>query len=153
MGQGSQFQVYLPSQEGIISEKEQNLQPLLGKGELILVIDDEAQICEIIKTTLEIHNLQVIIAKNGIEGISLYANRKDEISMVLTDMMMPVMDGTTTIRTLQRINSQVKIIAMSGLVSTEALARTAGTGVQGFLAKPFTACELLKAVASLLDER
>lgn len=150
-GKGSQFQVYLPSQEGLVYEQEQEPQPLVGKGELILAIDDEAKICEIIKTTLEIHNLQVLTAKDGIEGISIYADHKDEISVVLTDMMMPIMDGETTIRTLQRINPQVKIIAISGLVSTRALARSAGTGVQGFLAKPFTASELLKAVAGILS--
>lgn len=151
-GKGSQFQVYLPSQEGLVYEQEKEPQPLVGQGELILVIDDEAKICEIIKTTLEIYNLQVLTAKDGIEGISVYANHKDEISIVLTDMMMPIMDGETTIRTLQRINPQVKIIATSGLVSTRALAQSAGTGVQAFLAKPFTACELLKAVAGVLSE-
>ena len=152
IGKGSQFQVYLPSQEGILSEKEQKPQLLVGQGELILVIDDEAKICEIIKATLETYNLQVITAKDGIEGISLYATHKNEISIVLTDMVMPIMDGATTIRTLQRINPQVKIIAISGLESTQSLAEAAGTGVQGFLAKPFTACELLKAVARVLSE-
>lgn len=152
LGKGSQFQIYLPSQEGLVSEKKQDLQGLVGKGEVILVIDDEAKICEIIKTTLENYNLQVLTAKDGIEGISVYANHKDDISIVLTDMMMPIMDGATTIRTLQRINPRVKIIATSGLASTETLAKASGTGVQGFLAKPFTAYELVKAIAEVLPE-
>ncbi|MEO0970157.1 MAG: response regulator, partial [Cyanobacteria bacterium J06639_18] len=152
LGKGSQFQIYLPSQEGLVSEKKQDLQGLVGKGEVILVIDDEAKICEIIKTTLENYNLQVLTAKDGIEGISVYAKHKDDISIVLTDMMMPIMDGATTIRTLQRINPRVKIIATSGLASTETLAKASGTGIQGFLAKPFTACELVKAIAEVLPE-
>lgn len=152
VGKGSQFKVYLPSQEGLVYDKEQDPQLLVGKGELILVIDDEAKICEIIKTTLETCNLQVLTAKDGIEGISIYATHKNEISVVLTDMVMPIMDGEITIRTLQRINPLVKIIAISGLASTEALTQAAGVGVQGFLAKPFTAQELLKAVAGVLSE-
>ena len=152
VGKGSQFKVYLPSQEGLVYDKQQEPQPLVGQGELILVIDDEAEICEIIQTTLETYNLQVLTAKDGIEGISVYATYKNEISVVLTDMVMPIMDGEITIRTLQRINPQVKIIAISGLASTEALARAAGVGTQGFLAKPFTAQELLKAVAGVLSE-
>ena len=55
-------------------------------------------------------------ASDGIEAVALYAQYKDEISAVLLDMMMPSMDGATTIRTLQKMNPQVKIIAASGLV-------------------------------------
>lgn len=61
--------------------------------------------------------------------------------------MMPLMDGETAIRTLQQINPQVKVIAMSGLLSNESLAEANGSIFQGFLAKPFSASELLDALA------
>ncbi|MEM7552534.1 MAG: PAS domain S-box protein [Cyanobacteria bacterium P01_A01_bin.84] len=153
IGKGTKFKVYLPSQQGTAVKTVQNPQPFLGNGELILVVDDEDGICEIINTTLSLHNLQVLTAKDGIEGISLYAVHKDKIKLVLLDMMMPEMDGATAIHTLQRMNPEVKIIAMSGLTSTKTLAQAAGSGVQDFLSKPFTANELLETLAATLSSR
>ncbi|MEH2043250.1 response regulator [Nostoc sp.] len=94
---------------------------------------------KIAKTTLEIYNYKVLTAQNGIEAIALYTEYKDEIRLVLIDIMMPLMDGETVISTLQIINPKVQISAMSGLVRAEALLETTGIGIQGFLAKPFTA--------------
>ncbi|MDP5337829.1 MAG: response regulator, partial [Nodularia sp. (in: cyanobacteria)] len=118
-GNGSQFQVYLPAQEitETIEEEEQSLPQ--GNGELILVVDDEAAIREITKTSLENHNYRAITANDGIEAIALYVDNRDDIALVLTDMVMPSMDGITTIKTLQKINPNVKIIAVSGLATTD----------------------------------
>jgi CheY-like chemotaxis protein len=151
LGKGSQFKVYLPStQEKRIEAALENV-ALLGNSELILVVDDEPAICEIIKTTLESYNFEVITGANGIEAISLYVQNKKKISLVLIDMMMPQMDGATAIRTLQQLNPQIQIIAMSGLASTEALAQAAGTGIKGFLAKPFTQYDLLNTVEGVIS--
>ena len=124
---------------------------LLGNSELILVVDDEPAICEILKTTLESQNFEVYVAADGIEAISTYVQNKNKISLVLIDMMMPEMDGATAIRTLQQLNPQVQIIVMSGLASTEALAQAAGSGIQGFLAKPFTKSDLLNTISGVLQ--
>ncbi|MEO1375907.1 MAG: PAS domain S-box protein [Cyanobacteria bacterium J06635_10] len=151
LGKGSQFKVYLPSsQETRIETAGENI-TRIGNSELILVVDDEAAICEIIKTTLESHNFEVFTASDGIEAISSYVQHKKTCSLVLMDMMMPEMDGATAIRTLQQLNPQVQIIAMSGLASTEALAKAAGNGIQGFLAKPFTKCDLLNTINAVLS--
>jgi len=94
-GEGSQFKVYLPAQDTkeLLEEAELELPP--GNGELILVVDDEAAIRDITKTSLESHNYKAITASDGIEAIALYAEHRDEISLVLTDMVMPSMDGLT----------------------------------------------------------
>ncbi|NJL80588.1 MAG: response regulator [Richelia sp. SM2_1_7] len=143
IGKGTQFKVYLPTIEGEVSSIPENKQLPRGNQELILVVDDETGICEIIKSTLESYNFRVVTAKDGIEAIAFYVQHKKEINVVLMDIMMPSMDGVTAIRTLQQMNPKIKIIAMSGLVSTEALAQASGTSIQGFLAKPFGADELL----------
>ena len=70
------------------------------------------------------------------------------MSIVLVDMMMPSMDGATAIRTLRKINPQVKVVATSGIVTSHQLAGE--LGVQAFLAKPYTAQELLKTLHSVL---
>ena len=149
INKGSNFQVYLPAQEvnEIQEETEGNLPK--GEGELILVVDDEDSIRDITKQSLESYNYQAITASDGIEAIALYAERKDEISVVLTDIIMPVMDGLTTIRTLQKINPKVKIIAVSGLISNDKVNAITEIGIKAFLAKPYTAKQLLQTIGDV----
>ena len=151
IGQGSQFKVYLPAVEDTQTQQAEDLELLAGHGEWILVVDDEASIREITKITLEKHNYKVLIAHDGIEAIALYAQHKHKINTVLLDMIMPEMDGLTTIRTLQKINSLVKIIAVSGLASSEKVAAAMGIGVKTFLPKPYTTQELLKTINGVLN--
>jgi two-component system, cell cycle sensor histidine kinase and response regulator CckA len=150
MGVGTQFKVYLPAVQGEETQQSEDLQPLTGAGELILVVDDEPFILEITKASLESHNYQTLVACDGIEAISLYAQNKDQISAVLMDMMLPSLDGLTVIRTIQKINPLVKIIATSGLMSSNKLAAVAATGVKIFLSKPYTVKELLHVLQQLL---
>jgi hypothetical protein len=151
LGQGTQFQVYLPAIATVATPKPEAMELPTGQGELVLVVDDEASIREITKTSLEVHNYQALTASDGIEAVALYVQHPDEISVVLVDMMMPSMDGLTTIRTLQKINSQVKIIAVSGLLSSNTTPETVGTGVQACLSKPYTAKDLLKTLHQVLS--
>ncbi|OKH15603.1 hybrid sensor histidine kinase/response regulator [Fischerella major NIES-592] len=146
VGKGSQFKVFLPAQQTPESLEEPEKELPTGNGELILVVDDEDSIRDITKTSLETHNYKAITASDGIEAIALYAEHRDEISVVLTDMLMPSMDGLTTIRTLKKINPNVKIIAVSGLASTEKVNAAADIGVKAFLSKPFTAKQLLQTI-------
>jgi CheY-like chemotaxis protein len=147
---GSRFKIFLPSRQVTESPPDNNGELLNGNDELILVVDDEVAICEIAKTTLETHNYQVLTASDGIEALALYAQNKKKISAVLIDMMMPGMDGSTTILTLQRINPDVQILAMSGLMLNWTNSQKMSLGIQKFLAKPFTAEALLSNLKSLL---
>lgn len=151
VAKGTQFKIYLPAVEATEMQVEQELELPKGQGELILVVDDESAILEITKTSLEAYKYKVITASDGIEAIALYAQHKNDIRLVLLDMVMPLMDGSTTIRTLQKINPQVKIIAVSGLFSSNNLGFAASTNVKTFLSKPYTAKELLKSLHSVLN--
>ncbi len=148
---GTRFKIYLPATDtGEIEEVVQH-ETKLGQGELILVVDDEVAVQEITQATLEAHGYKAMTANDGIEAIALYAEHKHEISVVLLDLMMPALDSVTVIRTLYKLNPQVKIIAMSGLATNESVTKTAGEGVQGFLSKPFTAQELLNLLAQIRE--
>jgi two-component system, cell cycle sensor histidine kinase and response regulator CckA len=150
VSKGTQFKVYLPA--AVINEVQWHTpepEPLTGGGELILVVDDEAAIREITKSSLETYNYRVLTACDGVEAASIYAQQQQEISVVLLDMMMPVMDGAIAIRTLQKINPNVKIIAISGLLSNQKVAEATGMGVKAFLSKPCTAGDLLRAISSV----
>ncbi|WP_445632055.1 response regulator [Nostoc sp. DSM 114167] len=145
------FQVYLPAVGGIETISPEDLPPQTGHGELILVVDDEAAIQEITITSLEAHNYKILVASDGIEAIALYAQNRDKISAVLMDIMLPSLDGLTAIRTLQKINPQVKIIASSGLMSDKKLSAVAAIGVNTFLSKPYTVNELLLSLQKVLS--
>ncbi len=147
VGKGSTFKVYLPAIAATKMQKaeEQQLKLYTGQGEVILVIDDEDSIRETTCMTLEINGYRVIVAKDGIEAIPLYAQNRKEIKVVLVDMMMPVMDGPACIRALRRINPKVKIIAVSGLAEKD---RFLGAidHLSAFLPKPYTTEKLLKTI-------
>ncbi|MDY6900119.1 MAG: response regulator [Cyanobacteriota bacterium] len=149
INKGSNFQIYLPAQEVNAIQEETEGDLPLGEGELILVIDDEVSIRDITKKSLESYNYKAITASDGIEAIALYAEHINEISVVLTDIVMPIMDGLTTIRTLKKINPQVKIIAVSGLFSSEKVNAITEIGIKAFLSKPYTAQQLLQTIGNV----
>jgi PAS domain S-box-containing protein len=150
LDEGTQISVYLPAIEAtqLPQISESAFSP--GQGELILVVDDEAAIRETSKTSLETYNYRVLTANDGIDAIALYAQHQQDISLVLLDMMMPLMDGATTIRTLKKINPHVKIIAVSGLVSSTQLTESTNSRAQAFLAKPYTTTDLLKTINEVI---
>jgi PAS domain S-box-containing protein len=157
VGQGTCFKVYLPA----IDSKEVESPTVAaarhdGKGQLVLVVDDEVAIREIAKESLEEYNYRVMLASDGIEAISIYAQTHHSIAIVLIDMMMPNLDTRSTIKALQRINPQVPIIVMSGsVVNLESMADLLGESlpqeqtVKAFVTKPFTSAELLQALATI----
>lgn len=150
---GSQFAIYLPALDAPGAVETNLLQTDLpvGNGELILVVDDEESIREITRSTLETFGYRVFAASDGTEALALYADHKNEIAVVLTDMVMPFMDGPATIRALQRMNPDVRIIAASGLATSQHIAEASLEGVNVFLNKPYTAEKLLRALAKILE--
>ncbi len=151
---GATFKVYLPAaatDEGHIEQVsvEQTLLPR-GNGETILVVDDEENIRDIVRKHLERFGYKVLLAANGAEAVSLYATRKEEIAVVLTDMMMPIMDGPATIVALKALNPAVRIIGSSGLDANGRLAQAAGAGVRYFVPKPYTAEQVLRTLHQII---
>jgi PAS domain S-box-containing protein len=149
---GSQFTLYIPALEAPGIDEDRQVQTALptGRGELILVVDDESSIREITRGTLETFGYRVLTAADGTEALAIYADKKHDIAVVLTDMVMPFMDGPATIRALLRMNPSVKIIAASGLATGQNPGEGPLEGVQVFLSKPYTAEKLLTALAELL---
>jgi two-component system, cell cycle sensor histidine kinase and response regulator CckA len=154
MHKGSQFTLYIPAVDmpGAIDSAALQTDLPLGHGELILVVDDEESIREITRGTLETFGYTVLTASDGTEALALYADKKNEIAAVLTDMVMPFMDGPATIRALQRMNPKVRIIAASGLGAGQRAGEGALEGVSVFLNKPYTAEKLLKTLAQVLKD-
>jgi PAS domain S-box-containing protein len=154
-GKGTTFNVYLPAKENSSEPKtKQTPEAILphGNGETILVVDDETSILKITRQTLEAFGYGVLSAQDGAEAVAIYAENRNQIAVVLTDMMMPIMDGTSLIRVLLRIDPAIRIIKSSGLSSNFNENRFPEAAVKHFLAKPYTAETLLKTIRAILDE-
>ena len=154
VGRGTTFKVYLPATESP-SERHDKLAQLVdlprGSGETILVIDDEASILTITSQTLNAFGYQVLTATDGADAVGIYAQHRDGIAVVLTDMAMPIMDGVATIHALRRVNPAVKIIAASGLDANGGMTKGPRADVKYFLAKPYTAETLIRTLRTVLD--
>lgn len=152
LGKGTKFHIYLPAHMSEQAEVEASVSHELprGSGELILVVDDEAAVQQITKQTLETFGYRVLLAADGAEAVSLYSKHRSEVALVLTDMMMPVMDGPATIQVLMRMNPQICIVAASGMNAAGMEEKAASSGVKNFIPKPYTAETLLKSLDSVL---
>jgi len=156
VGQGTQFEVYLPALSSAAApDTEQKLARLpTGNGEVILVIDDEVSICEITKAALENYGYRVQVANSGPEAVTLYAEKRDEINLVLTDTDMPFMDGYATSIALKKINPQLKIIMASGSLPNKSGVETpADDNICAFVSKPYTVEKLLIVVHEVLGRK
>jgi PAS domain S-box-containing protein len=154
-GEGSTFSVYLPAQAASLPDPARPMKVELprGHGELILVVDDEAPVRLVTRRMLEAFGYRVALASDGAEAVALYAGQKDEIAAVITDMMMPVMDGPATIRALKSMRADVRIIAASGLHGRGTDPDAGETAsVRHFLPKPYSAESLLTALKRVLSE-
>lgn len=151
-GKGSQFKVYLPAAETSEHpvERVQEEAPPPGDGRLILVVDDELGIRDITRSTLEFCGYRVLTASDGTEALALYARHGQEIRAVVTDMMMPYMDGPTTIRALRNLNPDVRIVAMSGLMENRKIVELLESKQVRFIQKPFTSGAFLRLLAEVV---
>ena len=155
LNKGTTFKVYVPAMGTSSGARTPHLEKVdlpRGNGETVLVVDDEASILIVTSQTLQAFGYRVVTAADGADALAIYVQHKDEIAVVLTDMMMPVMDGAATIQALMRINPGVKIIAASGLNANGGAAKGSAGAIKHFLTKPYTAETLLKALRTILDE-
>jgi DNA-binding NtrC family response regulator len=153
LGKGSRFTVLLPARESAAIElREPERQEIAGgKGEWILVVDDETAMQHIAKLTLTAAGYQVLTAKNGCIALELYKERPHDIPLVLTDLVMPVMDGAALVQALQDVNPAVRVVVTSGLLAGAETAESLGPAVKSFLPKPYTMDTLLSIVRAALD--
>ncbi len=153
-GRGSTFTVFLPAQSDGSPKEAVALATRdlpRGRGETILLVDDEASILGISQQTLESFGYRVLTAEDGAQAMGLYALQRSTIALVLTDVMMPVMDGVVLINALRRIDPQVKVIAATGFDSKVSASRVGTLGVGEVLSKPYSAETMLSAVRRVLD--
>ena len=152
-GAGTSFELYLPRAQPAAATQEitrvLTTDAKLGRGELILFVDDDRSVREMVAPTLAEHGYRVLTAANGAEALALLGKHQSEVRLVLTDMAMPVMDGLEMIEKLQAQFPRLPVILMSGTLDTAKASLP--YGIVASLTKPFRLEELLAAIASALD--
>ena len=151
-GEGSEFAVYFPARESAVEADAGDLPrpSLRGQGELVLVIDDEQGIREGLAKVLGHYGYEVATASDGCSGVAAFEKHSDRVRIVLTDMMMPVMDGPAAIRALRKLRPELPIIAMSGLPAHRTQLEFEFGPRLRFLPKPFLVENVLSLVRDLL---
>ena len=155
VGQGTKFELYLPASR---EAKEtgapvHETPPPRGQGELILVVEDEAAVLGMVQCVLEQQGYRVLAATEGAEALALLAQHRAEIKAVLTDMMMPGVDGPALVQALRRNDPRLPVLGMSGLGEPAGAKGLEGLDMPEMLAKPFTVGALLGAVHRTLTPR
>ena len=148
VGTGTKFVVYLPAVDPPVDRQiAVGCTFPEGEGARILVVDDELIIREMTSELLQAHGYRVLTAADGAEAVALYSRHRQDITAVVTDMNMPLMDGAATIRALRELDPDVRIIATSGLSAGLNEAERQGAT---FLPKPYTAYLLLTTLRDVL---
>ena len=154
VGKGTTFRIHFPAAEAVEMEQLSPTAPPppSGKGELILVVDDEAHIRDMTHTMLTRNRYRVILASDGAEAAMVYAQRAAEIRLVITDLNMPNLDGATLGRALRRINPATRLLVISGMSARpgDRPAYRPEEFADAFLHKPFKPEVFLGKVHELL---
>jgi two-component system cell cycle sensor histidine kinase/response regulator CckA len=154
-GRGTVFQVYLPASEQVAAGPEAAASaPFLtrGRGELVLVVDDEGSIRDLVTAVLSRYGYRVLVAANGIEAMALYIPRATEIALVITDISMPEMGGGDLALALAQLNPAVKMLFMSGAGVTPGADDNIPPDAL-VLTKPFAVEKLVGAVREKLEAK
>ncbi len=153
---GTTFAIYIPS---LAKEAEssvlggQSSEVARGNGELILVVDDEPAVRKLTSTILNRNGYRTIVASEGREGRELFEQNKNEIRLVVSDLMMPQVDGPTMLRGLKELSVGLRSIIITGLGEENRISEAKAAGADAVMHKPFTAEQLLMQVKHLLTTK
>jgi DNA-binding NtrC family response regulator len=116
----------------------------------ILLVEDEPMVRRVCEAALLKTGFDVILAHNGVEGLAAFAQHHNEISLILADVWMPLMDGVEMVRRIHKVNSGTNVILITGFASDAAIPADL-RNVCGVLDKPFTMARLLGAIEERLS--
>jgi PAS domain S-box-containing protein len=150
-GKGTIFTLYFHVTDKEVKKKEKVAAVIKGEA-TILVVDDEEDVRDLTEEVLMELGYEVILAKNGKEAIRLYEEKKNEIDLVLLDMIMPEMAGRETNLRLRNINPDVRVLLSSGYSQNGTATEILNEGAMGFVQKPFKIQELSKVINDILKK-
>jgi signal transduction histidine kinase/CheY-like chemotaxis protein len=152
-GAGTAFSIYLPLKAQAIKKTARRKQEKIPSGsETILLIEDDAAVRQVTRSMLEEFGYTVLEAANGIEAQTMFQRHRDQVQLILCDLIMPRMNGRETHAAIKKIKDDIKVIFMSGYTSDIIAGKgIADPGIQ-LLQKPLNPSTLLKKIRSVLDK-
>ena len=151
-GQGTEFHIYFPRADGDVETATETACGGRGRGEHILLVDDEVLILSLATRALRSLGYQVTGAGNGQEALEIFEANPNAFDLVLTDLTMPVMSGDQFARAVLQMRSDVPVIICSGYGEEIAASGFGSIGVRTYLRKPIRIRELTAAVRRVLNE-
>lgn len=152
-GQGTVVTIYLPALEGGVAQdpSDPGSEPAIGQGSgTVLLVDDEDVVRASAKRILERLGYQVVVAQGGQAALDIYRAKRDEIDLVILDLIMPEMGGEETFHKFKQIDPDVRILASSGHIEEATREQLVARGAAEFVQKPYTLKQLAEAVARML---
>jgi PAS domain S-box-containing protein len=151
-GQGANFDIYLPVSPKKVVTQEKPPPVRVDGNEMILLIDDEDMIVDIGRQILKTLGYRTITAGSGQDAIECFKKRRNEIDLVILDMIMPDMNGEQTYLNLKRLDPDVKVLLSSGYSIDGQAAKIMQQGCNGFIQKPFHLQHLSTKIREILDK-
>jgi CheY-like chemotaxis protein len=150
---GTTFMIYFPAIEKVPQEQySEKKEPPKGKGETILLVDDEPNFLEMVSRQLTEYNYKIITALNGKEALSLYEKHREEIKLIILDLMMPAMGGAECLQTLLTMDPKIRVLVASGALKEGMPDDSKLAGAKGFIKKPFDMNRMLEKIRKVIDE-
>jgi CheY-like chemotaxis protein len=152
VGHGTTFRVYLPADKTAEISGVASVKPSIPRGhnELILVVDDEPDVCHVAAAILTQHGYRVLTCYDGVEAIALFTQYIAEIQVVISDINMPNLDGAALAVLLRRMRPDVRILTITGFDTSDSEHTPEPGGLVATVSKPFTVDTLLTALHQLL---
>jgi CheY-like chemotaxis protein len=123
----------------------------MGTRELVMIVDDEDFVTLLAQRVLTDEGYRIVTARDGFQAIEIYRKLREQISLIILDFTMPVMDGSDVFAELLQINPGVPVVLSSGFAEQERLRSMLARGLRGFIPKPYTQQKLLTQIRSTLD--
>ena len=151
-GVGTTFSIYLPKSRTTSDITQSRSAEVFQKGsETILVVEDDYQMRELLMELLESMGYETLGAATGVEGLEIYQEHQQRISLVILDLIMPLMGGHKCLEGLLMIDPDVRVLVASGCSEDIPRTKALETGAKAFINKPYDIHKMLQAVRDVLD--
>ena len=151
-GQGARFEINLPASGKLVTNKEKTREEFIKGKETVLLVDDEEMIIDVAQRMLDKLGYKVFTARDGKEAVAAFRKHKQEIDVIILDMIMPKMSGGEAFDRIKEIRPGVKVLLSSGYSINGQASEILNRGCNGFIQKPFNLQNLSKSLRTILEE-
>ena len=153
-GKGAVFHVYLPRIDNDFEEDEPVVsEPVSGGNERILLVDDELQIVNVMRKTLERHNYRITARTSSVEALEAFRKQSERFDLVISDMNMPKLSGVEFVSKLKELRADIPVIFCTGFGDKMNKEKAKKIGISAYILKPILKRELLKTIRQALDTK